>query len=305
MRRREETAARLVPQAWRQRSAPFAIRKWRRRRRRPPSPKPTESGGPGVGVHPRIDNNKKCKLPERRVQLADADLAGKLGITVEPVGARPGREWIEAPAELGYDPSSVARVSARADGVIVEVLVNVGDASEPATCSPWSSRRMSARRNPNSFKPSSKRIYGARLLTIFRNRAAASRVRESSKRKRRTRKARVRTLTAQASDRQSRASDRRTHRYGSPSLADRCECRVFRRTCFLKRAVAGPRPTCSPCVVPRRRNRVSVGGQRRGDRKRPSRCSSSRTRADCGSPFRWDRKKLARVRLNQKGLLPA
>lgn len=76
---------------------------------------------------PRVENNRKCKIPERRLQLVNATALKKLGISVEP--ARRGRaaEWITAPAELTHDPTRVARVSARAEGAIVDVSVAVGD----------------------------------------------------------------------------------------------------------------------------------------------------------------------------------
>jgi len=75
----------------------------------------------------RVDNSKKCKVPERRLQFSSSDLAAKLGVTVETATRGSVSESVEAPAELGYDPSSVARVSARADGVVVDVFANVGD----------------------------------------------------------------------------------------------------------------------------------------------------------------------------------
>jgi membrane fusion protein, heavy metal efflux system len=74
----------------------------------------------------RTENSKKCKLPERRIQLASSDLVAKLGVTTEKVGRGEISEWVEAPAELAYDPSQVARVFARADGVVVEVFASIG-----------------------------------------------------------------------------------------------------------------------------------------------------------------------------------
>jgi len=76
---------------------------------------------------PRPENSKKCKLPERRIQLASSDLVDKLGVTTEKAGRGEVSEWIEATAELANDPSQVARVSARADGVVVEVFANIGN----------------------------------------------------------------------------------------------------------------------------------------------------------------------------------
>lgn len=76
---------------------------------------------------PRAPNGRKCKLHERRVQLASGEVVGRLGIGIEPVGTAPVVEGVTAPGEIGYDPTRLARLSARLPGVVRRVERQVGD----------------------------------------------------------------------------------------------------------------------------------------------------------------------------------
>jgi cobalt-zinc-cadmium efflux system membrane fusion protein len=76
---------------------------------------------------PRAPNGKKCTLHERRVQLASAEVVDRLGIGIEPVGTAPVVEGVTAPGEIGYDPTRLARLSARLPGVVRRVERQVGD----------------------------------------------------------------------------------------------------------------------------------------------------------------------------------
>ncbi|MBN9122248.1 MAG: efflux RND transporter periplasmic adaptor subunit [Planctomycetes bacterium] len=76
---------------------------------------------------PRPPNGKKCKLHEHRVQLASGELVERLGIGIEPVGTAPIVEGVTAPGEIGYDPTRLARLSARLPGVVRRVERQVGD----------------------------------------------------------------------------------------------------------------------------------------------------------------------------------
>lgn len=76
---------------------------------------------------PRVPNGKKCKLHEHRVQLASAEVVARLGIGVAPVGTASVTEGVTAPGEIGYDPTRLARLSARLPGVVRRVERQVGD----------------------------------------------------------------------------------------------------------------------------------------------------------------------------------
>lgn len=76
---------------------------------------------------PRPPNGKKCKLHERRVQLASEEAVIRLGIGIEPVGTAPVIEGVTAPGEIGYDPTRLARLSARLPGVVRRAERQVGD----------------------------------------------------------------------------------------------------------------------------------------------------------------------------------
>ncbi len=76
---------------------------------------------------PRAPNGKKCKLHEHRVQLASEEVVTRLGIGIEPVGTAPVTEGVTAPGEIGYDPTRLARLSARVPGVVRRVERQVGD----------------------------------------------------------------------------------------------------------------------------------------------------------------------------------
>ncbi len=76
---------------------------------------------------PRAPNGKKCKLHERRVQLASSEVVARLGIGIELVGTSAVVEGVTAPGEIGYDPTRLARLSARLPGVVRRVERQVGD----------------------------------------------------------------------------------------------------------------------------------------------------------------------------------
>lgn len=76
---------------------------------------------------PRAPNGKTCRLHERRIQIASTEVADRLGIAAAPVTQAPVAEVIEAPGEIGYDPTRVARLSSRARGTVWRVERQVGD----------------------------------------------------------------------------------------------------------------------------------------------------------------------------------
>ena len=75
----------------------------------------------------RPANNPKCNLHRRRVQFASLDAVNKAGIDVDVVSERPMIDAIEANGEIGYDPTTVARLSTRVPGAVWLVRKAVGD----------------------------------------------------------------------------------------------------------------------------------------------------------------------------------
>jgi membrane fusion protein, heavy metal efflux system len=76
---------------------------------------------------PRIENDPKCKKHLRRLQLPSEEMAKRLGLAFAPVVRGPVEEVIDAPGEIAYDPTRVARVTSRAAGTVFRVEKQVGD----------------------------------------------------------------------------------------------------------------------------------------------------------------------------------
>jgi cobalt-zinc-cadmium efflux system membrane fusion protein len=76
---------------------------------------------------PRPPNGKTCRQHHRRIQLASADVFARLGIGLQPVTTAAVSEGVEAPGEIGYDPTRVARAAPRAAGTVWRVERQVGD----------------------------------------------------------------------------------------------------------------------------------------------------------------------------------
>ncbi|CAN0033550.1 unnamed protein product, partial [Phaeothamnion confervicola] len=76
---------------------------------------------------PRAPNGPTCRLHQRRIQLASGEVVARLGIEIAPVGTAPVTEGVTALGEIGYDPTRLARLSARLPGVVRRVERQVGD----------------------------------------------------------------------------------------------------------------------------------------------------------------------------------
>ena len=76
---------------------------------------------------PRDENDTKCKKHQRRIQLASDDMVNRLGLGFARVTRGPVEEVIQAPGEITYDPTRVARVTPRAGGTVWWVERQVGD----------------------------------------------------------------------------------------------------------------------------------------------------------------------------------
>jgi membrane fusion protein, heavy metal efflux system len=76
---------------------------------------------------PRPENNSKCKLQQRRIQFASAEVIERLGIEVTSAKHGPITESVTANGEIGFDPTRAARLSPRVSGTLWRVEKQVGD----------------------------------------------------------------------------------------------------------------------------------------------------------------------------------
>lgn len=76
---------------------------------------------------PRLENDSKCKKHSRRLQLSSGEMEKRLGIAFAPAARGPVEEVVGATGEIGYDPTRVARATARASGTVWRVERQVGD----------------------------------------------------------------------------------------------------------------------------------------------------------------------------------
>lgn len=67
------------------------------------------------------------QAPPARIQFSTEEVLTRLGIDVRPVTQTPVAEFVTAPGEIVYDPTSVARLSAKVPGTVWRVQKQVGD----------------------------------------------------------------------------------------------------------------------------------------------------------------------------------
>jgi cobalt-zinc-cadmium efflux system membrane fusion protein len=94
------------------------------------TPAEVERARRALAFAPRAPNGRTCRMQEHRVQLASQEVVDRLGITLAPVTTAPVVEGVTAPGAVEYDPTRVARLSARAPGVVRRVERQVGDRVE-------------------------------------------------------------------------------------------------------------------------------------------------------------------------------
>jgi cobalt-zinc-cadmium efflux system membrane fusion protein len=75
----------------------------------------------------RTENNSRCKLHQRRIQLASASVGDRLDIEVTQVRQDAVTEAITANGEIGFDPTRVARIASRTSGILWQVFSQAGD----------------------------------------------------------------------------------------------------------------------------------------------------------------------------------
>lgn len=71
-----------------------------------------------IAFSPHTENDAKCKKHLRRLQLPSEEMADRLGLVFAPVARGRVEEVIQAPGEVGYDPTRTARVAPRAAGTV-------------------------------------------------------------------------------------------------------------------------------------------------------------------------------------------
>lgn len=76
---------------------------------------------------PRPQNNSKCKLQQRRIQFASAEVIERLGVEVTPAKHASITESVVANGEIGFDPTRAARLSSRVTGTLWRVEKQIGD----------------------------------------------------------------------------------------------------------------------------------------------------------------------------------
>ncbi|GMV97937.1 MAG: hypothetical protein AMXMBFR83_22900 [Phycisphaerae bacterium] len=95
----------------------------------PPSTGPASGTGPGNGRRLlAAPNDPLCEVSRTLIRFADATIAAKAGITVEPAAPRRMSSAVTAPAEVEYDARRLVRVTPRAGGIITEVRAELGAA---------------------------------------------------------------------------------------------------------------------------------------------------------------------------------
>lgn len=76
---------------------------------------------------PRVANNSRCKLHERVIQLTNTEVMHRLGMETAAARLAPVTESIQAPGEISFDPSRVARLSPKVAGNIWWVARQAGE----------------------------------------------------------------------------------------------------------------------------------------------------------------------------------
>ena len=83
-----------------------------------------------IAVRPRTKNDSSCKKHLRRIQFPTSAAADKAGIDIGLVDRGSIVESVATTGEIVFDPTRVARVSSRADGIVWRVYKSVGDEVE-------------------------------------------------------------------------------------------------------------------------------------------------------------------------------
>jgi cobalt-zinc-cadmium efflux system membrane fusion protein len=86
-----------------------------------------ERANRALALRPRIENNSRCKLHERRIQFASKEAIEKAGIDIAVVGQHPVVEAISANGEVVYAQTHTAHLASRVPGTVWQVEKQIGD----------------------------------------------------------------------------------------------------------------------------------------------------------------------------------
>jgi cobalt-zinc-cadmium efflux system membrane fusion protein len=84
-----------------------------------------------VGAALRPENDPFCEVESTIIRFVDPSIARKAGIDASPAERRRLSASVTCPAELRYDATRLARITPRAEGLVAEVSVDLGDDVEP------------------------------------------------------------------------------------------------------------------------------------------------------------------------------
>ena len=90
-------------------------------------PSDLERATRSLALRSRRENLELSQLPGSRIQFASIDAMRRAGVDVEPVERRDVTESITTAAEIRYNATKTAQVSPSVDGIVKQVMVNVGD----------------------------------------------------------------------------------------------------------------------------------------------------------------------------------
>ncbi len=94
------------------------------------TPEDFERASRALALRPRIENNSRCTLHERRIQFASTEAIEKAGVDIAIVVQRPIVESVAANGEVVYDETRIAHLSSRVAGTVARVVRKVGDRVE-------------------------------------------------------------------------------------------------------------------------------------------------------------------------------
>jgi cobalt-zinc-cadmium efflux system membrane fusion protein len=80
-----------------------------------------------ITLRPRVENNSRCKLHEKRIQFASVEAIERVGVDIAVVQQRPIVEAIVANGEVIYDETHSAHLASRVAGTVWRVEKHVGD----------------------------------------------------------------------------------------------------------------------------------------------------------------------------------
>jgi len=91
------------------------------------TPEDMDRAARAIAIRPRTNNDPLCKMHLRRIQFPSIDAVNRAGIDIGLVDRGPVVESVKTTGQIVYDPTRVAQLSSRANGIVSRVQINVGD----------------------------------------------------------------------------------------------------------------------------------------------------------------------------------